>query len=32
MNLSSIFIQRPVMTLVMIGILIFRIIGYTQLR
>src|SRR6185436_13690534 len=32
MNLSSIFIQRPVMTtLVMIGILIFGIIGYTQL-
>ena len=32
MNLSSLFIQRPVMTtLVMIGILIFGIIGYTQL-
>jgi HAE1 family hydrophobic/amphiphilic exporter-1 len=32
MNLSSIFIQRPVMTtLVMLGILIFGIVGYTQL-
>jgi hydrophobic/amphiphilic exporter-1 (mainly G- bacteria), HAE1 family len=32
MNLSSIFIRRPVMTtLVMLGILIFGIVGYTQL-
>ncbi|MEP7027083.1 MAG: efflux RND transporter permease subunit, partial [Candidatus Eisenbacteria bacterium] len=32
MNLSSVWIQRPVMTtLVMVGILIFGIVGYTQL-
>ena len=32
MNLSALFIQRPVMTtLVMIGVLLFGIVGYTQL-